>query len=47
MLEIIGPWRHGRVARWRFGPLFSIDGGRLLPNVKVLPDGRVTKLYRG
>ena len=45
-LQIVtGTWRDGRVLRWSFGraiPAVRIPGGS---NVKVLPDGRVTKIY--
>lgn len=46
MREVVGPWRSGRVTRWRFSPLFSADEIRLPSNVKVLTDGRVRKIYR-
>ena len=42
---VTGAWRDGRVLRWSFGraiPAVRIPGGS---NVKVLPGGRVTKIY--
>jgi hypothetical protein len=41
---VTGKWRDGRVARWSFGRSAAADK---VPgsNVKLLPDGRVTKLY--
>jgi hypothetical protein len=46
-LAVNGPWRNGRVAKWSFGPSGRISGDQHIPsNVRVLPDGRVTKIYR-
>lgn len=45
VLPVTGIWRGGDVASWVFGhpkPANSTLGA----NVKVLPDGRVTKIYR-
>lgn len=41
---VTGLWRNGRVREWSFGQTFATS--RQPPsNVRVLPDGRVTKVY--
>jgi hypothetical protein len=45
-LQIItGMWREGDVTRWSFGRAIPVDKAPAGSNVKVLPDGRVTKIY--
>jgi hypothetical protein len=42
---VTGIWRIGHVSRWSFG--HPIPTTRpFFPNVRILPDGRVTKIYR-
>lgn len=41
-LLVAGAWRNGAVRRWSFGPAIPSAVPRL-GNVRVLPDGRVTK----
>lgn len=46
-LQIVtGAWRAGHVRRWVFGPVGRIAGAPRYGNVRVLPDGRVTKISR-
>jgi hypothetical protein len=42
---VIGVWRDGRVMRWSWGSV-TPPTPYLSANVKLLPDGRVTKIYR-
>jgi hypothetical protein len=42
---VTGVWRQGRVVRWAFGRAIAIDKLPGRSNIKVLPDGRVTKIY--
>ena len=45
-LQIVtGLWREGRVTRWSFGRTIPVEKAPAGSNVKVLPDGRVTKIY--
>jgi hypothetical protein len=46
LLPVTGIWRNGRVARWSFGRLIATEDGPRDSNVRVLTDGRVTKIYR-
>jgi hypothetical protein len=41
---VTGKWRNGGVARWSFGRVTAV-GKVPGSNVKLLPDGRMTKLY--
>jgi hypothetical protein len=41
---VAGKWRDGGVARWSFGRV-TAAGEVPGSNVKLLPDGRVTKIY--
>lgn len=44
---VTGRWTHGHVSRWTFGRLSpASDPNPLEANVRLLPDGRVTKIYR-
>jgi len=42
---VTGLWRHGRVSRWSFGGRLTTSRAPGRTNVRVLPDGRVTKVY--
>jgi len=41
---VTGVWRDGRVVHWSFGRAITADKAPGGSNVKVLPDGRVTKI---
>lgn len=41
---VTGRWRAGRVGRWSFGHVIPTTT-RLPANVRLLPDGRLTKIY--
>ncbi|RDI74494.1 hypothetical protein Gocc_1383 [Gaiella occulta] len=43
---VVGNWLRGRVARWSFAGAVSADKAPGGSNVKLLADGRVTKIYR-
>lgn len=43
---ITGVWRDGQVTGWSFGPAITSGKAPARSNVKVLPDGRVTKVSR-
>lgn len=42
--EITGIWRAGGVDDWSFDHGFPVND-TVVPNVRLLPDGRVTKIY--
>ena len=42
---VSGVWHSGRVARWSFGRTIPSTTPLLGANVKLLPDGRITKIY--
>jgi hypothetical protein len=42
---VSGAWHSGRVARWSFGHTIPSTTPLLGANVKLLPDGRITKIY--
>jgi len=44
--QIIGYWRDGRVVKWTFSRLFETTSSPGFANVRILRDGRVTKIYR-
>jgi hypothetical protein len=46
LLIVTGAWMNGRVASWKFRPGMSVARSPGHSNVRVLPDGRVTKAYR-
>lgn len=41
-----GRWRDGRVRQWMFERPLATEDGPPVSNVRILADGRVTKLYR-
>jgi hypothetical protein len=44
---VTGMWKSGGVSRWTFGRLSPASNlNPLEANVRLLPDGRVTKIYR-
>jgi hypothetical protein len=45
VLTVTGLWKGTGVPHWAFGPTYR-TADRLLANVRLLPDGRVTKIYR-
>jgi hypothetical protein len=45
-LQVIGRWNDGRVAKWTFSRVFRLQVHVVRSNVRILRDGRVTKLYR-
>lgn len=46
MRIVIGMWRGRGVERWTFGRASPTNNHVLPANVRLLPDGRVTKIYR-
>jgi hypothetical protein len=44
--QVTGIWRNGRVIQWVFRPAIASTITPPPSNIRVLPDGRVTKVYR-
>lgn len=43
---VTGIWRNERVPRWSFGRVIGTDTAPVHANVRILGDGRVTKIHR-
>jgi hypothetical protein len=44
--QVVGRWRNGQVTEWTFSRVFQLTVRVVRSNVRILHDGRVTKIYR-